>query len=111
MAKKAVSVTLETDNLLWLEGRTRAWGRRSLSETLDRLITEARGSARFPAGKIPSVAGTIEINPSDPDLSKADSYVRALYEESLSRPMLVRETGPSPTVTPQKARKPKSRRG
>ena len=42
MPKKAVSVTLGTDNLLWLKGRAGAAGARSMSELLDRLITEAR---------------------------------------------------------------------
>ena len=40
MPKRAVSVTLETDNLLWLRGQARGAPRRSLSEVLDRLVTE-----------------------------------------------------------------------
>lgn len=109
MAKEAVSVTLESDNLLWLRGQTKAAGRRSLSDTLDRLITEARASGRTSSGAIRSVVGTIDIDESDPLLLNADSIVRALFDASTSRPMLVRETGPS-WRGPQK-KKARARRG
>ena len=42
MSKQAISITLTPDNLVWLKGRARAEGLRSLSECLDRLVTRAR---------------------------------------------------------------------
>jgi len=44
MAKQPISVTLEADNLMWLKGRVGATGLRSVSELLDRLVTQARSS-------------------------------------------------------------------
>lgn len=110
MPKEAVSVTLDADNLLWLRGRTKAAGRRSLSETLDRLIAEARAGGRVPPGSVHSVVGTIDINESDPFLLKADSIIRAQFEASLRRPLLVREAKAPYGETPKKP-KARSRRG
>jgi hypothetical protein len=89
MPKRAISVTLDVDNLTWLKARTRAAGVRSVSELLDRLVTEARQAKRV--GPSRSVVGTIDIDASDPLLAKADASVRALFETSVSRPILVRE--------------------
>jgi hypothetical protein len=85
MPKKAVSVTLERDNLLWLRGQTAAAGSRSLSDTLDRLVTEARLAGRVRADSIRSVVGTIEIADDDPELDQADAYVRGLFQQSINR--------------------------
>ena len=49
MPKRAVSLTIDEANLLWLRGQTAASGNRSLSDTVDRLITEARKSGRAPS--------------------------------------------------------------
>ena len=57
MSKQAVSVTLRLDNLLWLKTRLKAAGRRSLSEALDEVITEARAGAGAAAVKRRSVIG------------------------------------------------------
>lgn len=95
MPKKALSVTLDQDNLLWLQGQTRMAKRRSLSETLDTLITDARLAGRVPASSIRSVRGTISINEFDPELLTADDYVRSIFEESIQRPFLVRESVPA----------------
>jgi len=89
MPKQAISVTLQVDNLTWLKGRARAGGARSVSDALDRLVTEAR--ARAGGVEIRSVKGTIDIDPSDPLLDTADEYIRALFAESLARPFLVKE--------------------
>jgi hypothetical protein len=89
MPKQAISVTLDADNLFWLKARARAGGARSVSDLLDRIVTEAR--ARGIGTEVKSVVGTIEIDPSDPDLSKAKEYIRSLFAESLSRPLLVKE--------------------
>jgi hypothetical protein len=53
-----------------------------------------------------SVVGTIDIDASDPLLSRADAAVRALYDASLARPLLVRE---EPAVYPAHPRKTKRR--
>ena len=88
MARRAISVTLETDNVAWLKGRAGA-RRESVSELIDQLVTAARQGAH---GADPrSVAGTIDIDASDPLLERADAAVRATFEGSLGRPFAVRE--------------------
>jgi hypothetical protein len=77
MTKKAVSVTLEYDNLLWLKGQ--ASGARSLSHTLDRLVTEARRGGKASTIAIRSVAGSVVVNPDDPLLDKADAFIRSQF--------------------------------
>jgi hypothetical protein len=89
MAKRAISVTLDTDNLTWLKGRAGAAGLRSVSELLDQLVTAARESGRI--GPSRSVVGTIDIDAGDPLLEGADEVVRGMYEASLRRPMMVKE--------------------
>jgi len=42
MSKRAISVTLAADNITWLRGRVGASGLRSVSELLDRIVTDAR---------------------------------------------------------------------
>jgi hypothetical protein len=94
MPKKGISVTLQDDNLLWLKGRTVAVKGRSLSETLDDLVTAARTGGDVPTGAIRTVAGTVDIATDDPGLENADEYLRDLVTASLSRPVLVREEAP-----------------
>jgi hypothetical protein len=106
MGKQAISVTLDTDNLTWLKGRTGAGGVRSVSQLLDQLVTAARRSGRV--GPSRSVAGTIDIDARDPLLEHADAAVRHLFEESLRRPLMVRETEATYEAAPRKA---KPRRG
>jgi hypothetical protein len=77
MAKQAISVTLEADNLTWLKGRAGAAGLRSVSELLDQLVTAARASGRV--GPSRSVVGTIDLDASDPWLEKADEAVRTMF--------------------------------
>ncbi len=89
VAKKALSVTLEIDNLRWLRGRTGAAGLRSVSELLDRLVTDARISGH---GPVRSVVGTVDIDSSDPRLEAADKAVRSLFDASLIRPLVAKET-------------------
>ncbi len=90
MAKQAISVTLDADNLTWLKGKAGAGGVRSVSELLDQLVTAAREGGRI--GPSRSVVGTIDIAPDDPMLDGADEVVRGLYETSLRRPSMVKET-------------------
>ena len=93
--KKALSVTVEQDNLLWLKAQAAATSRGSVSEILDRLVTEARAQGRTETAAIKSVRGTIDVPGDDLDLEKADAYVRGLFERSAARPMLVRERPPA----------------
>jgi len=90
MAKQAISVTLDAANVTWLKGRAGAGGVRSVSELLDQLVTAARKEGHAPVAR--SVVGTIEIDGHDPNLERADAAVRALFDASLRRPMMVKET-------------------
>ena len=93
MAKHAISVTLEADNLTWLKGRAGAAGLRSVSELLDQLVTAARASGHI--GSSRSVVGTIDVDASDPWLEGADEAVRVLFDASLRRPLMVKESSPA----------------
>ena len=84
MPKRPISVTLDVDNLLWLKGQTASGKRRSLSDTLDAVVTAARTGAR---GDLTSrsVVGTVDIAADDSGLNEADAYVRAELEASVTR--------------------------
>jgi hypothetical protein len=90
MAKRALSVTLDEDNLLWLKGRAAGGRRRSLSDTIDEIVTAARTGGHG-ASASRSVAGTVDIADVDPALETADEYVRSTFAASLGRPVIVRE--------------------
>src|SRR5262245_3054199 len=92
--KRAVSVTLHEDNLLWLKGQAAASARGSISEILDRLVHEARTGGRTEAAAVRSVVGSIDLPADDEALEQADPYVRALFDRSLTRPMIARERPP-----------------
>ena len=79
MSKKAISVTLRPENLLWLRGQAHASSRRSVSEMLDELIAEARAGARGRPDAIKSVVGSIRIQASDPGLARADGAIRGFF--------------------------------
>ena len=106
MPKKALSVTLDEANVLWLKGRARVSGG-NVSEALDRVLTHARTGGK-PSGAWPSLVGTIDLG-DDPDLLKADEAVRAWFAESLNRPFEVTEARPAPAV--RKVSRKKQRRG
>jgi hypothetical protein len=89
VGKQAISVTLHTENLTWLRARAAASGARSVSELLDRLVSDAR--AHGTGGQARSVVGTIDLDPADPLLLEADTKVRAAFEASLGRPLLAKE--------------------
>lgn len=105
MPKHAVSVTLDQGNLIWLKARARADKRGSVSETLDAVIRDARAAGHVPAGSIRSVVGTIDITPDDPGLERADAELRRLFDESLGRPSVARETPPTPRARPRAPRR------
>ena len=100
--RKAVSVTLGSDNLLWLRAQAAASSRGSLSEVLDRLVTDAREAGQVNAAAVRSVVGTIDLPSDDPGLDGADAFIRAQFERSIRRPMLVKE--PRPPYGPRKRR-------
>ena len=83
MNKQAVSVTLAADNLLWLQAQALSRRSRSLSATLDEILSQARNSS--PARPRRSVVGTLGIDESDPDLLRADEAMRDLFRSSLGR--------------------------
>jgi len=81
MSRKAISITLEEENLLWLRGQARAGGRRNVSQLVDRLVSDARAAGRVHADSIRSVVGTIALATADPDLAGADRTVRRMFSE------------------------------
>ena len=100
MPKQAISVTLESQNITWLKGRAGAGRMRSVSDLVDQIVTAARLSGSI--GPSRCVVGTIDIDAADPLLEGADASVQALFEESMDRPLLVREEPPhyGPRKTP-----------
>lgn len=92
MPKTAISVTLQTENLTWLRARARSNEARSVSDVLDRLVMAARERG---GADVRSVVGTIDVDPSDPLLLKADDAIRALVANSVGRPFVVKETRPT----------------
>lgn len=93
MTKRAISVTLDANNLTWLKGRAGAGGVRSVSELLDRLVRAARTSGQ--TGGSRSVVGTIDVDASDPSLEGADESIRSMFQASLGRPLMAKETSPA----------------
>lgn len=89
--RRAISITLERDNVLWLKAQAGASAKGTVSDVVDRLVTRARGDGRSEPAAIRSVAGTIDLPHDDPELGQADAYVRAAFERSVSRPAPVRE--------------------
>ena len=95
MPKRAISLTLDEANLLWLRAQATQAKSRSLSDTLDRLITQARTAGLGAPRVVHSVAGTIDLDARDDRLDAARGSVRALFDESLARPLLVMEASPA----------------
>ena len=91
MGKYPISVTLDGDNVTWLRARVAATGARSVSELLDRLVTDARTGGTHVVAR--SVVGTIDVDPADPLLNDADAAIADLFDRSVRRPMLVKKPG------------------
>lgn len=108
MPKTALSVTLDEANLLWLRGRAAGRKKRSLSDALDEILTQARQGGRG-ADAPRSVVGTIDVAGDDPDLNRADDVVRDLFSESLGRPFMVREEPPVYGAPQPRAKRKRSR--
>src|SRR5687768_12082543 len=92
MARRAISITLDIDNLVWLKGRADAENE-SVSEVVDQIVTAARDSGTR-TGPARSVVGTIDIDSSDPMLERTDAAIQAVFGASLGRPLAVREARP-----------------
>ena len=103
MPKRAISVTLEASNLLWLKARATAAKRRSVSELLDAIVSEARTAGTGTTGAR-SVVGTLDIAADDPDLLFADDVIREQFAASTARTWAVRET-PPPYGSPRARRR------
>ena len=73
MPKRAVSVTLDVDNLIWL--RAQAGAGRNVSRIVNELVSEARAVGRRFGAATRSVAGTIDLRNYDP--AAADQEIRA----------------------------------
>ena len=102
MVKRAVSITLDVDNLIWLKGRADA-EHESVSELVDQIVAAARDSGTR-SGPARSVVGTIDVDSSDPMLERADAAIRAAFDASLGRPLAVREARPEYRGRPTKRR-------
>jgi hypothetical protein len=89
MPKLPISVTLDAQNLLWLRARTTGTKRRSLSDLLDEIVTAARVAAH--GNSIRSVVGTVDLPADDPGLERAKAEIRAAFDTSLARPILIHE--------------------
>lgn len=89
--RKPISITLAEDNLLWLRGQAARTAKGSVSEVLDRIVSEARAGGRTDPAAVRSVVGSVDLPDDDPDLAQADAYVRSLFAASARQPMLVRE--------------------
>jgi hypothetical protein len=102
MPKKAVSLTLDEANLLWLRGR--GHGRGNLSAAVDDLITEARAGRLGAPAPVRSVVGTIDLAADDPELARADAVVRELFARSLSQPLHLRVASKTDAAVPRARR-------
>jgi hypothetical protein len=89
MPKKAVSLTLDEGNLVWLKAR--GHGRGNLSAAVDDLITAAREGQLGAPAAVRSVVGTVDLAADDPALERTDEAIRDLFAASLARPHRVSE--------------------
>jgi hypothetical protein len=96
MAKKAISVTLDELNMLWLRDQTIRKKARNLSDAIDQLITAARLRSWGPPRPQRSFFGAIEIPDDDPDLEKMKQSAREVFDQSLARTALMARETPEP---------------
>ena len=107
MPKKAVSLTIDEANLVWLKGQGYRQG--NLSAAVDDLISAARAGRLGAPAPARTVVGTIDLAADDPQLERADRAVRDLFAASLARPFRVSEA--SPAYEPVRRVKRSRRRG
>ena len=79
MPKRAVSVTLDVDNLTWL--RAQGGAGRNVSRIVNELVSEARAVGRRFGAATRSVAGTVDLRNYDP--AAANREIRALVNGTL----------------------------
>ncbi|MBA3887832.1 MAG: hypothetical protein H0X67_19210 [Acidobacteria bacterium] len=91
--RKAISITLSRDNLLWLKGQAGRTSKGSVSEVLDQLVADARRAGHAAPETLRSVVGSVDL-PDDADLQGADLYIRTTFAQSARQPFLVRERPP-----------------
>jgi len=107
MSKQSISITLSSENLLWLRGRAKASDARSVSEALDELISSVRTGGNDRPHR--SIAGTLVINESDPDLLKADADIRSLFRRSLNQFPATKRTKRKPATVKRPTSKGRNR--
>ena len=88
MPRRPLSVTLDSDNLLWL--RAQAGPYRSISRIVDGLVGEARASGRHRAQTARSVVGTVNLSGFDPVAT--DREIRSLFDGTSGGAAAVHET-------------------
>lgn len=103
--RKAISVTLGADNLLWLRGQAGVTARGSVSDVLDRIVSRARAAGEGESTAVRSVVETIDLPENDPDLEAASLHIRSVFADSARRPMLVRERPAASRMTAKKPRR------
>ncbi len=103
MPKKALSVTLDQANVVWLKGRARLAGG-NVSDALDKLVTHARTGRGALAATNSSVVGMVDLS-DDPLLAKANTAVRDGFAEYLSRQFEVHEDPPTAAPRPRVKKK------
>jgi hypothetical protein len=109
MGKRAVSLTLSEDNVLWLKGQATSH-HGNLSAAVDRLISEVRAGRMGASRTARSVVGTIDLPSDDPELDAADAAIRNVFAASLAKPSIAAESSPEYGTAP-KTRKAKKRCG
>ena len=87
MSKRAISLTLDTDNLIWLRAQAGPGG--SVSRIVDDLVGEARVGGRRLGTAARSVAGTVDLRNFDP--AGADRELRAVFDTALGGNAAVHE--------------------
>ena len=93
--RKAISVTISDDNLLWLRGQAGRSPRGSVSEVIDRIVAEARTSGRTDPAAVRSIVATIDLPDDDPELAGADGFIRSMFAGSCRRRLV---SGERPTT-------------
>lgn len=68
MSSKTIDVTLDPGNLIWLEAKAIASGRRTVSEVLNEIIAGARTGNHRGVPEVKSVVGQASISDADPSL-------------------------------------------
>ena len=89
--RKAISITLSEDNLLWLRGQAAQTMKGSVSELLDKIVSQTRSAGWSEPMAVKSVINTIDLPEDDPNLEQADAYIRSAFAASARQPMRVRE--------------------